>query len=69
MMTLSFASTALPPNDHRFQWTQVLPSPEAWPRAKPPGVPFAFIALAYSRKASVVFGNSEKPAFFDALMR
>src|SRR4051794_20972222 len=51
-MTLSLASTALPPCDHRHQCTQVLPSPDAWPSAKPPGVPCAFIALAYSRNAS-----------------
>ena len=68
-MTLSLASTTWPPNDHRHQCTQVLPSPEAWPSAMPPGVPCAFMALAYSMNASVVSGNFEKPAFFEAARR
>src|SRR6476661_5350410 len=69
MMTLSLASTALPPCDHRHQCTQLLPSPEAWPSAKPPGRPFAFIALVYSRKESSLSGKVEKPAFFEASIR
>src|SRR4051794_8463374 len=52
MITLSFLSTVLPPCDQSAQCTQALPSPDAWPSAKPPGVLFFFIALAYSRKAS-----------------
>src|SRR5262249_16707975 len=67
-MTLSSLSTVLPPCAHRHQCTQPLPSPEAWPSANPPGVLFFFIALAYSRKASVLSGNLSKPAFFDASM-
>src|SRR5215467_6606189 len=69
MITLSSLSTVLPPCDHRHQCTQPLPSPEAWPSAKPPGALFFFIALAYSRKASVLSGNLSKPDFFDASMR
>src|SRR5664279_376071 len=69
MMTLSLASTALPPCDQRHQCTQLLPSPDACPRAKPPGVLLAFMALVYSRKASSLSGNLEKPAFFEASMR
>src|SRR3974390_268776 len=69
MMTLSFLSTVLPPCAHRHQYTHALPSPDAWPSAKPPGVLFFFIALAYSRKASVLSGNLEKPALFDAAIR
>src|SRR5690349_13625749 len=69
MITLSFLSTVLPPCAHRHQCTQELPSPEAWPSAKPPGVLFFFIALAYSRKASVLSGNLEKPALLEASMR
>src|SRR4029453_17338217 len=65
-ITLSSLSTRLPPCAHRHQCTQPLPSPEAWPSAMPPGVLFFFVALAYSRKASVVSGNLERPAFFDA---
>ena len=38
MITLSFLSTRLPPCDHSAQCTQALPSPEARPSAKPPGV-------------------------------
>src|SRR4029078_2986763 len=68
-MTLSFASTVCPPCDHRHQCTQLLPSPEARPSAKPPGVLCAFIGLVYSRKASSLSGNFEKPAFFEASMR
>ena len=48
---------------------QPLPSPVAWPSAKPAGVLFFFIALANSRKASDLSGNFEKPAFFEAAMR
>src|SRR3954451_15512211 len=69
MVTLSFLSTDSPPFDHRHQCTQLLPSPEAWPSAKPPGVFCAFIALVYSRKASSLSGDFEKPAFFDASIR
>src|SRR6476646_7946970 len=69
MVTLSFLSTDSPPFDHKHQCTQLLPSPEAWPSEKPPGVPCAFIALVYSRKASSLSGNFEKPAFLDASMR
>src|SRR5215467_1509049 len=69
MITLSFLSTRLPPNAHRHQWTQPLPSPEACPSAMPPGVLFFLVALAYSRYASVVSGNLEKPAFFIDEMR
>src|SRR5689334_24076634 len=68
-ITLSLLSTVFPPCDHRHQWTQPLPSPEACPSANPPGVFWAFIALAYSRKASDLSGNFEKPAFFEASMR
>src|SRR5262245_63526652 len=68
-ITLSFLSTRLPPNDHRHQCTQVLPSPVAWPSAMPPGVLLRFVALAYSRNSSVVAGNFESRAFFNAEMR
>src|ERR1700757_1977143 len=68
-ITLSSLSTRLPPCAHRHQCTQALPSPEAWPSAKPPGVLFFLVALAYSRNASVVSGNFEKPAFFIDSMR
>src|SRR6476620_12434065 len=68
-ITLSFLSTRLPPNAHRHQCTQPLPSPEAWPRAIPPGVPLRFVALANSRYSSVVAGNLEKPAFFSDEIR
>src|ERR1700756_3424305 len=68
-ITLSFLSTRLPPNAHRHQCTQVLPSPVAWPSAMPPGVLLRLVALAYSRNSSVVAGNLEKPAFFSAEMR
>src|SRR6201986_3525415 len=63
-ITLSFLSTRLPPCAHRHQCTQALPSPEAWPIAKPPGVLFFFVARAYSRNSAVVVGNFWKPAFF-----
>src|SRR5665811_1603261 len=66
MVTLSFLSTTLPPCAHKAQYTQALPSPEACPSAKPPGVLFFFIALAYSRNSSVLVGNLGKPAFFEA---
>src|SRR5215468_2119619 len=69
MITLSLLSTVLPPCDHRHQCTQPLPSPDAWPSAKPPGVLFFFIALAYSRKASVLSGNFENPALAEAARR
>src|SRR5215469_16118485 len=69
MITLSPLSTVLPPCDHRHQCTQVLPSPEACPSAKPPGVLFFFMAFAYSRKPSVLSGILAKPAFFDASRR
>src|ERR1700716_1083118 len=68
-ITLSFLSTTLPPNAHKHQWTQVLPSPVAWPSAMPPGVLLRLVALAYSRSSSVVVGNFENPAFFEAEMR
>src|SRR5580704_10001595 len=61
-ITLSSLSTRLPPCAHRHQCTQALPSPDAWPSAKPPGVLFFFVALAYSRNASVLSGNFENPA-------
>ena len=53
------------------EWLEGLPVElrHEWPSAMPPGVPCAFIALAYSRNSSVVSGNFEKPAFFDASMR
>src|SRR5215470_5403120 len=60
---LSFLSTRLPPNAHRHQYTQALPSPVACPSAMPPGVLFFFVALAYSRNSSVVAGNFDIPAF------
>src|SRR5262252_7778225 len=69
MITLSSLSTRLPPCDHRHQCTQPLPSPEAWPSAMPPGVPFLFVALANSRYSSVVAGNLENPAFLSEEMR
>src|ERR1700758_237616 len=69
MMTLSSLSTRLPPCDHRHQCTQALPSPEAWPSAKPPGVLFFLVALAYSRNSAVVAGNFWKPPFFIESMR
>src|SRR5215470_5670796 len=68
-ITLSFLSTRLPPNAHKHQCTQVLASPVAWPSAMPPGVLLRLVALAYSRNASVVSGNLEKPAFVNAAMR
>src|SRR5579884_1508326 len=69
MITLSCSSTVLPPCAHRHQCTQALPSPDACPSANPPGVLLRFIAFAYSRKASVLSGNFEKPALFDAARR
>src|SRR4030081_3618181 len=66
MITLSSLSTRLPPCAHRHQCTQALPSPEACPSAKPPGVLFFFVALAYSRNSSVVLGNLDMPAFCKA---
>src|SRR5262249_19456801 len=63
MTTLSSLSTSLPACAHRHQCHEVLPSPEAWPSAKPPGVLFFLAARAYSRKASVLSGNWVKPAF------
>src|SRR5215469_5751779 len=68
-ITLSSLSTRLPPCAHRHQCTQALPSPAAWPSAKPPGVLFFLVALAYSRNASVVSGNFWNPAFFIESMR
>src|SRR5437660_1277295 len=35
----------------------------------PPGVLLRFVALAYSRNSSVVAGNFERPAFFNAELR
>src|ERR1700722_4075626 len=69
MTTLSFLSTMLPPWAHRHQYAQVLPSPEAWPRAKPPGVPFFLVAFAHSRSSAVVPGNLENPAFLGGGVR
>ena len=43
------------------QCTQALPSPEAWPSAKPAGVLFFFIARHSSRNPPVSFGKVEKP--------
>src|SRR5215469_10859773 len=62
--TLSSLSTRLPPCAHRHQCTQALPSPDACPSAKPPGVLFFFVALTYSRNSSVVAGNFDIPVFF-----
>src|ERR1700752_1731704 len=68
-MTLSFLSTRLPPNAHRHQCTQALPSPVAGPSAIPPGVLLRLVALTYSRNSSVVAGNFAIPVFFSAEMR
>src|SRR6266436_9005303 len=68
-MTLSSLSTRLPPCVHRHQCTQALPSPDACPSAKPPGVLFFFVALTYSRNSSVVAGNFDIPAFLSEEMR
>src|SRR5258708_40007550 len=65
-ITLSSLSTRLPPCAHRHQCTQPLPSPDACPSAKPPGVLFFLVALAYSRNSSVVLGNFDMPAFCKA---
>ena len=69
MTTLFFSSTILPPNAHSSQWVQVLPSPVALPRAKPPGVPLAFSACISLRKPSVSLGKVLKPAAFMWLSR
>src|SRR5450759_1895055 len=50
--TLPFSSTSLPPCDHSSQCAQLLPSPTAWPSAKPGGVPLAFIAWHSLRTVS-----------------
>ena len=69
MMTLSFLSTRLAPCDHKAQCTHALPSPEARPRAKPPGTLFSFSAFISSRKPAVSLGTSLKPAFSIMLWR
>ena len=62
MMILSFLSTSQALWPHRIQCSQALPSPEAWPSAKPAGVLFFFSALQSSRKPGMSFGISLKPA-------
>src|SRR5262245_21743501 len=69
MTTLPDLSTILPPKAHTTQWHQVLASPVAWPRAKPPGVPLAYCAFIIFRKLSVSFGKVSKPAAFTWLSR
>src|SRR5258708_15893485 len=68
-MVLVSASTSLPPKAHRHQCVQLLPSPTAWPSAKPDGWPFALSALASWSRPSAVSGNLSKPASFIQLMR
>src|SRR5512141_222358 len=66
--TWFFSLTSLPPKVHTSQcghdW-----SPLAWPRAKPPGVPFSLSAFISFRKPSVSFGKVLKPAAFTWLSR
>ena len=61
-MTLSSASTTLPPWDHRIQWAQALPSPLALPSAKPPGCPFSLSFVISVKKSAVLSGIPSKPA-------
>src|SRR5262245_66587619 len=64
MTTLSSLSTSQALWPHRIQCTQALPSPEAWPNAKPAGVLFFFNALQSSMKAGKSVGISLNPAFW-----
>src|SRR5437588_3897619 len=69
MMILSSLSTSHALWPHSTQCSQPLPSPSAWPSAKPAGVLFFFNALQSSRKPGKSFGNSLNPALFIDEMR